>query len=217
MPEASTTMSTPPKRCTAAATILSQCAAELERKLTLSTLTTSFLHSVATLFSATVPPAAMTRLQPAPANTCAASAPNAPVAPVTIAVWPRTSNNDSGFFRKSSAMVLLFSFSPRAGRRSGSGGLSAGLRIAERPPHPSRFADDVSPHAGRGDSRHRGDGDRYRADSVAAIDNLARFVRADTAAVARLHDHFLAAGDDSELAGKHVIDLLRRRSIGAGT
>src|SRR5204862_6668450 len=57
---------------------------------------------------------------------------------------------------------------------------------------------------------------RYRADSVAAIDNLARFVRADIAAVARLHDRLLAVGDDSELACKHVVDLLRRRSIGAG-
>src|SRR5436853_2269107 len=110
MPEASTTMSTPPKRCTAAATILSQCAAELGRKLTLSTLAPRFSHSAATLFRASVPPAAMTRLQPAPASTCAASAPNAPVAPVTIAVLPRTSNSDSGFFRTSSDMIFLANY-----------------------------------------------------------------------------------------------------------
>src|SRR5215469_3677175 len=110
MPEARTRISTPPKRCTAAATILSQCAAELGRKLTLSALAPSCSHSAATFLSAPTPPAAMTRLQPAPASTCAASAPNAPVAPVTIAVLPLTSNSDNGFFRKSSGIDLLFYF-----------------------------------------------------------------------------------------------------------
>src|SRR6266566_6372259 len=218
MPEASTTMSTPPKRCTAAATILSQCAAELGRKLMLSTLAPSFLHSAATLFSASAPPAAMTRLQPAPANTCAASAPNAPVAPVTIAVLPRTSNNDSGFFRKSSAMTFLSCLcrhsevrTQRASKNEGRAPAASceGREACHRAGH---FRPDMTELF----LLHRGDGDRYRADSVAAIDNLARFVRADIAAVARLHDHLLAAGDDSELAGKHVIDLLGRRSIGAG-
>ena len=48
-----------------------------------------------------------TTLAPAPASTLAASAPNAPDAPVTIAVLPLTSNSESGFFRKSSDMVSL--------------------------------------------------------------------------------------------------------------
>src|SRR5262249_27670228 len=48
--------------------------------------------------------ALITTLAPAPANTLAAIAPNAPVAPVMIAVLPRTSNRESGFLRKSSDM-----------------------------------------------------------------------------------------------------------------
>ena len=68
MPEASTTMSTPPKRFTAASTILSQFAAELGRLLTVSTLAPSFSQSAATFFSASAPPAASTTLQPAPAQ-----------------------------------------------------------------------------------------------------------------------------------------------------
>ena len=41
-----------------------------------------------------------TTLAPAPASTFAASAPNAPDAPVTIAVLPWTSNSESGFFEE---------------------------------------------------------------------------------------------------------------------
>src|SRR5215510_938554 len=105
MPEASTRMSTPPKRLTAASTILSQFAAELGRTFTASALAPSPSHSAATFFNASAPPAASTGLQPTPASTLAASAPKAPVAPVTIAVLPRTSNRESGFFRKSSDMT----------------------------------------------------------------------------------------------------------------
>src|SRR5262245_24480287 len=105
MPDASTRMSTPPNRLTAASTILSQFAAEFGRRFTASVLAPSPSHSAATVLSASAPPAASTRLQPAPASTLAASAPNAPVAPVMIAVLPRTSNSDSGFFRKSSDMT----------------------------------------------------------------------------------------------------------------
>src|SRR5262245_41724924 len=105
MPDASTRMSMPPNRLTAASTILSQFAAEFGRRFTASVLAPSPSHSAATFFSTSAPPAASTRLQPAPASTLAASAPNAPEAPVTIAVLPRTSNSDSGFFRKSSDMT----------------------------------------------------------------------------------------------------------------
>src|SRR5882724_13017748 len=105
MPDASTRMSTPPNRLTAASTILSQFAAEFGRRFMASVLAPSASHSAATVFSASAPPAASTTLQPAPASTLAASAPNAPEAPVTIAILPRTSNNDSGFFRKSSDMA----------------------------------------------------------------------------------------------------------------
>ena len=38
----------------------------------------------------------------APAIVFAATLPNAPDEPVTIAVWPRISNNERGFFRNSS-------------------------------------------------------------------------------------------------------------------
>ena len=133
-------MSTPPKRFTAASTILSQFAAELGRILTASTLAPSFSHSAATFFSASVPPAASTTLQPAPASTWAASAPNAPVAPVTIAVLPRTSNRESGFFRKSSDMIapqFLVLVVPRASGAS-SNRRRCGIRwrhgYSDRPP-----------------------------------------------------------------------------------
>src|SRR5712671_4804755 len=105
MPDASTRISTQPNRLTAASTILSQLAAEFGRRFAASVLAPSPSHSAATVLRASAPPAASTRLQPAPASTLAASAPNAPEAPVTIAVLPRTSNSDSGFFRKSSDMA----------------------------------------------------------------------------------------------------------------
>src|ERR1700691_3863082 len=56
MPAASTTISTPPKRFTAASTILSQFTAELGRRLIASTLAPSFSQSAVTFFSASVPP-----------------------------------------------------------------------------------------------------------------------------------------------------------------
>ena len=57
-------------------------------------------HSCATLSSASAPPAEITTLAPAPASTFAAIAPNAPDAPVTMAVLPFTLNSDSGIFQK---------------------------------------------------------------------------------------------------------------------
>src|SRR5580693_5722340 len=213
MPEASTRMSTPPNRFTAASTILSQFAAELGRMLTASTLAPRFSQSAATFFSASAPPAASTRLQPAPESTCAASAPNAPVAPVTIAVLPLTSNSESGFFRKSSDMTFTLCLSRhrevRAKRASKGDGLGA--------PAVSFEARAVRGHLRMTDYSlfHRRNRDRNRADLVAAVDNLAALVRADVNAVAGLGDRLLAAGDHRELAGQHVIDLLRRRSVGA--
>ena len=61
--------------------------------------------------------AASTTLAPAPASTLAASAPNAPDAPVTIAVLPRTSNSESGFLRNRRTWVLLLP--PRFGESGG--------------------------------------------------------------------------------------------------
>src|SRR6202171_5449479 len=152
MPEASTTMSTPPNRFTAASTILSQFAAELGRMLTVSALAPSSSQSPATFFSASAPPAASTTLQPAPDSTCAASAPNAPVAPVTIAVLPLTSNRESGFFRKSSGMVYspFLSIPPPERGRLGGGPRPGGLRQGHhRGPPPARVARS-SPSPGRG-------------------------------------------------------------------
>ena len=106
-PDATTRMSTPPKRSTAALTIVAQFASELGRLATISTLPPSVSHSAATFFSASALLAQITTLAPAPASTLAAIAPNAPVAPVTIAVLPLTLNSDSGSFRKSSDMGLL--------------------------------------------------------------------------------------------------------------
>src|SRR5262249_48920625 len=93
------------KRSTAALTMASQFASELGRLATISTLPPRAVHASATFFSSAALPAESTTLAPAPASTLAASAPNAPDAPVTIAVLLRTSNSDSGFFRKSSELA----------------------------------------------------------------------------------------------------------------
>jgi hypothetical protein len=85
-------------------TIASQLASELGRLATTSVLPPSFSHSAASFFSPSALLAAITTLAPAPARVFAAIAPNAPVAPVMTAVLPRTSNSESGFFRKSSDM-----------------------------------------------------------------------------------------------------------------
>jgi len=62
-------------------------------------------QAAATFFSSPALLAQSTTLAPAPASTFAANAPNAPAAPVTIAVLPRMSNRESGFFRNSSDMT----------------------------------------------------------------------------------------------------------------
>src|SRR5215470_201409 len=184
-PDATTRISTRPNVLTAAATISLQLASELGRLATVSTLPPSFSHSPATFLSSAALLAHSTTLAPAPASTFAASAPNAPVAPVTIAVLPRTSNSESGFFRMSSDMALL------AKKVGAPGDASAA-------------------------SLHRRHRNRDGADVVATVDDLAVLVGADVAAVTRLHDHLLAAGDHGKLAGQHVVDLLRRRGVGTG-
>src|SRR6185437_86934 len=123
--------------------ILSQFAVELGRRFTASVLAPSFSHSAATFLSASAPPAASTTLQPAPASTLAASAPNAPVAPVTSAVLPRTSNRECGFFRMSSDMTgspFLISPPPERERvRAGVSNLIFCASACDKPP-PARFA-----------------------------------------------------------------------------
>src|SRR5277367_6309506 len=84
----------------------SQLASELGRLATISVLPPSSLQASATFCSSAALLADSTTLALAPASTLAASAPNAPDAPVTIAVLPRTSNSESGFFKKSSDMVF---------------------------------------------------------------------------------------------------------------
>src|SRR5215472_18606791 len=59
--------------------------------------------------------------------------------------------------------------------------------------------------------RHR---DQHGHDVVAAIDDLAAFVRPDEAGVVGLEHGLLAAGDEGELAREHVVDLLRGRRRG---
>src|SRR6185295_1248752 len=80
-------------------------ASELGRLTTISALPPSFSHSAPTFFSASAPFAQITTLAPAPASVFDAIAPNAPEAPVMIAVLPLTLNSDSGSFRKSSDMT----------------------------------------------------------------------------------------------------------------
>jgi len=83
----------------------SQFTSDDGRLATISVLPPSASHSAETLLSSSTLLAASTTLAPAPASTFAASAPNAPDAPVTIAVRPLMSNSETGFLRKSSDMV----------------------------------------------------------------------------------------------------------------
>src|SRR4051794_462694 len=171
MPEASTRISTPPNRLTAASTMLSQLAAELGRRFTASILAPSAPHSSATAFSASAPPAASTRLQPAPASTLAASAPNAPEAPVTIAVLPRTSNRERGFFKNSSDMAdsqlaRTFHRHPEARAKRASKGDGPGRSSFEALASLGRLR--MTDHK----LFDRRDRDRDGADIVAAVDDL---------------------------------------------
>src|SRR5690349_19896101 len=85
--------------------MVAQFSSEFGRLATTWTLPPpSASHSAATFFSPGALLAQITTLAPAPTRTLAASAPNAPVPPVTIAVLPLTLNSDSGSFRKSSDM-----------------------------------------------------------------------------------------------------------------
>ena len=85
--------------------MVAQFSSEFGRLATMWTLPPSASHSAATFFSPGALLAQITTLAPAPAMTLAASAPNAPVAPVTMAVLPLTLNSESGSFRKSSDMM----------------------------------------------------------------------------------------------------------------
>src|SRR6516165_3244433 len=60
------------------------------------------------------------------------------------------------------------------------------------------------------------DGDQHGHDIVAAVDDLAAFVRADEAGVVRFQHALLAAGNESELARKNVVDFLRGRRVRTG-
>src|SRR5690348_2050929 len=117
-PEATTRMSTPPNVSTAVATILSQLASDEGRSAITAALPPSASHSPATLRNSASLLAASTTLAPAPASTFAASAPNAPDAPVTIAVLPRMSNRVAGSFRKSSDMGKPHTRSPDGAKRN---------------------------------------------------------------------------------------------------
>src|SRR4051794_31302470 len=173
-PEATTRISTLLNRSTAALTMVAQFSSEFGRFATMWTLAPSPSHSAATFFRPGALLAQITTWAPAPAMTFAASAPNAPVAPVMTAVLPLTLNSDSGSFRKSSDIGTPSS------------------------------------------CRRRGDRDEDGADFVAAIDDLATFVRADVAAIVLAQHRLLAADDDGQFAGQHVIDLLGRRGVGTG-
>ena len=97
----------------------------------------------ATLSSAAAPPAEITTLAPAPASTFAAIAPNAPDAPVTMAVLPFTLNSDSGSFRIFVGHGLLLSTcSVTSPRLRGEAGCEA---IRVRGPRERAVAESASP------------------------------------------------------------------------
>src|ERR1700733_13787447 len=64
--------------------------------------------------------------------------------------------------------------------------------------------------------RPRRDGDQDRAHRVAAVDDLAAFVRADEAGIVLLEHGFLAVDDHRQFTFQHEIDLLGRRGVGPG-
>ena len=131
--------------------------------------------------------AQITTLAPAPASTFAASAPNAPVAPVTIAVLPLTLNSDSGSFRKSSDMChsrFDRHAYPRHGRARPGHLDSHGPYVYRDRPASSPAMTAVLWTAAITSRRRRGDRDEDGADLVAAVDDLAALVRADVAGVA---------------------------------
>ena len=101
LPDATTRMSTRPNRFDRRLDDrVAVGLVEFGRLAIASTSAPSVAHSAATFFSAFGVAGGEHELAPAPASTFAASAPNAPDAPVTIAVLPRTSNSDSGFFQE---------------------------------------------------------------------------------------------------------------------
>src|SRR5581483_4083650 len=126
---------TPPNRSTAVFTMASQWASELGRFATTSALPPSFSHSAATLLSASALLAQITTLAPAAASVFAATLPNAPVAPVMIAVLPFTLNSESGSLRKSSLdMVLPIPASGVMPREGGASSKRERRRLLDRPP-----------------------------------------------------------------------------------
>src|SRR5262249_32908262 len=135
--EATTRMSSRPNAATAAATMASQLASELGRLATIAVLPPSSAHAAATCLSSSSLLAASTTLEPAPASTVAAGEPNAPDAPVTMAILPRMSNRETGLFRISSDMGFLPFPSPsseRVAERSEVGWGSLALPQKEHPP-----------------------------------------------------------------------------------
>ena len=219
LPEPTTRMSRLPNFSTAAATSLSQLASEFGRIATLSTFAPSASHSAATFFNSSALPAAITTLAPAPASTFAASAPNAPDAPVTIAVLPRTSNRERGFFRKASDMTVSPLTSPARGRGRRVSAPGEGtfldpeacgsphpapsqprlrwlrkLASAARHPLPLRRGREGT-SLPRRQHRHQNG-----ADIVATVDDLAVLVRANVAAIVRLQHMLLAVDDHGEFA-----------------
>src|SRR3974390_1139313 len=97
-------MSTPPNAFTAASTIFWQFSSEFGRRVMLAVFAPNASPSAAAFFNSSGLLAAGATLAPAPASALAASAPKAPEAPVTIAVLPRISKRERGFFRKDSDM-----------------------------------------------------------------------------------------------------------------
>src|SRR5215475_1009723 len=231
-PPATTRMSTRPKASTAAFTMASQLASESGRLPMLATLAPRAAHSPAIFFSSAALPAASVTLAPAAASTCAASFPNAPDAPVMMALLPRMSNSERGFLNRSSAMIQLISLSWSAARplapprpsgersaRSCAPGEGARAHIeSHSPPHPNPLpagererAEFAAPL-----SLHRRDRHHDRADLVAAIDDLAHLIRSDDAGIVLLQHRLLSADDHGQLARQHEIDFLRRRGVGPG-
>ena len=100
MPDATTRMSRLPWASTASPTMASTAASEFGRAFTVATAAPSSRHSPATASSASALPPVRVSRQPDPARVRAATAPNAPDAPVTSADFPVTSKMSDGFIAR---------------------------------------------------------------------------------------------------------------------
>src|SRR3954470_5583904 len=135
---------------------------------------------------------------------------------------PSASHSAAIFFRPGALLAQITTLAPAPARTFAANAPNAPVAPVTTAVLPLTLNSDSgsfrkSSDIGTPDSRRRrGDRDEDGADLVAAVDDLAAFVRPDIAAVVLAQHRLLAADDDGQFAGKNVIDLLGRRGVGTG-